>query len=1041
ADGSLSTNLGKLDTDINLKINDSLSPKSYYKGHLTTYNFNLGQLIDRPEVKTIEMDGNIEGKGFSLEEAELKLDAEIKEIGYKNYNYKNIITNAQLSDEHFIGEISVRDTNLTFYAKGNVDLRPGRNIFNINSHIEKFNLKPLHLSDVETLIKTDVNLNFRGLTMDDIVGDITFANTYLLYKDHKEIFLDSLIAFTNKIDGQRTFTINSDLLTVNSHGNFDLSTLGLDLQNLYKEYKLAITENKTQVEAYYAQKPKTTKEKYHTDFSINIIDLNAILAIYVPGLYFSPGTIITGNFTSGHTSTLNLNTYIDTFYYKENVFYKTNIELATSKITDSSDVLAMAYVRSKGQHIYGFTETENFVFDGVWDMDSVKFNTSVDQKRSNNKAYLKGTLSLQEDHKTLQLQDSYLNLLNKKWRITESSTIQFLPNEILVKLLEVSNNNQTITFKGPISKTDDKESYLDIKNFQIENLNPLIEESANIKGSLTGNIVIKDIFENLDINGNINLLNLHVDDFLIGNVDGLSRWDGGKKQLDIKVGVVRENDKIIDLKGYLKPGLNETKEEVNFIATLDNADLSILSPLLKGVMSDLSGNVTGVFDIQGSIRNLKLKGRGDVNDGKFKVDYLGTTYTFNDYIYLDDNLIGFKKLLLKDADGNQAIIDGGIYHDNFRDFMVSIKGYMNNFQVLNTTEKDNNLFYGKAMVSGDVEMLGAFTNLEIKANAISEKGTKIFIPLNSYSEIEQQNYIRFTSFKDAKEKDKEAHKDHIDLSGISMDFNLEITPDAYCEIIFDKKAGDIIRGYGKGNLKLKIDTRGDFNMYGNYTITEGAYNFTLAGIVNKAFKIEPNSTISWMGDPYEGILDIKAIHKLDVSLRPLLDSIEASKPANQKKYPVNVVLDVEGNLLSPEISLDIDILRYGDLGTYVAEFESKIQNNEQELNRQVFSLMVLGSLSRENSFSGISSNSSTNNLSELLSNQLSSWLSQVDDNLQIDIDLNSMDKDILNNFQLRLSYTLLDGRLRITRDGNFQNVNNANEAQVSNLAGEWTVEY
>src|SRR5690606_797244 len=110
ANGTLSTQLGKLDTDINLKINDSLSPKSYYKGHLTTYNFNLGKLVDRPEVKLIDMDGNIEGKGFSLEEAELKLDAEIKRIGYKNYDYKNIVTNAQLSDEHFIGEISARDT-------------------------------------------------------------------------------------------------------------------------------------------------------------------------------------------------------------------------------------------------------------------------------------------------------------------------------------------------------------------------------------------------------------------------------------------------------------------------------------------------------------------------------------------------------------------------------------------------------------------------------------------------------------------------------------------------------------------------------------------------------------------------------------------------------------------------------------------------------------------------------------------------------------------------------------------------------------------
>jgi hypothetical protein len=52
-----------------------------------------------------------------------------------------------------------------------------------------------------------------------------------------------------------------------------------------------------------------------------------------------------------------------------------------------------------------------------------------------------------------------------------------------------------------------------------------------------------------------------------------------------------------------------------------------------------------------------------------------------------------------------------------------------------------------------------------------------------------------------------------------------------------------------------------------------------------------------------------------------------------------------------------------------------------------------------------------------------------------------MDKDALNTFNLRLSYTALDGRLRISRDGSFQNVQASSQANISNIAGEWTVEY
>ena len=95
--------------------------------------------------------------------------------------------------------------------------------------------------------------------------------------------------------------------------------------------------------------------------------------------------------------------------------------------------------------------------------------------------------------------------------------------------------------------------------------------------------------------------------------------------------------------------------------------------------------------------------------------------------------------------------------------------------------------------------------------------------------------------------------------------------------------------------------------------------------------------------------------------------------------------------------------------------------------------------SSEGSFTG--AGNTANNLSELLSNQLSNWLSQVDENLQIDINLNSLSRDALNTFQLRVAYTALDGRLRITRDGNFQNMQSSSSTNLTNIAGEWTVEY
>jgi hypothetical protein len=1039
AKGNFNTDLGKIVSDINLKINENEKIKTYYKGHLITESFNLGQLINQPGyVQLVDMNGDIKGSGFSLQDAELKLNAKISRIGLNNYDYRNITTDAQLSKSLFDGHIVVNDTNLRFTANGKVDLRENVNEFKIKAHIDKANLKPLRLSSVETLFKSDVDLNFTGIKPDDIEGEVRFINSYLLYSDNKEIFIDSLHAFSTKTDDRRTFGIKSDLIGMSAIGNFEFTTLAEDAERIYKEYIMTFDNHSAEMNSYYKKKNLNNIKKYNIDLYLNLKNINSLLSIYVPELYLSPGVVIQGNFSHGYTSILNLRSKIDTLFYQGNETYNSFVEVNTSKIADSANVLAIAHITSEQQKIKSLPETKNFMLEAIWAENKINFTTGVAETNSANNGQIKGTLSFLTDQKELVLTHSTLNLLNKVWNIPNDNKIIFSHEEITFQNFAISNNNQSISLDGTISNNSDHEAVLKIKNFKVETINPLLSETK-ISGTLNGNVIIKDLYKDLNLGGKITLDTFLLNNFLIGNISGTAGYDNKGKRLNVNVEVEREKKAIIDLSGYIKPGGKGVSEELNLLAKLDNANLEILSPIFTGVLSDISGKATGDLKITGTVKDPLLTGRGKVQDGRLKIDYLGTTYYFEDYIYLEQNMIGFKKLKLKDEDGNKAIIDGGIYHDSFRDYVVNIKGFVDHFKVLNTTEKDNDLFYGEAIVTGDLEILGAFENLQINANASSNKGTKIYIPLTSSESIEQQSYITFKKVNVDKSKTK---KDTIDLSGIRLNFNLNITPEAYMEIIFDKKAGDIIRGNGYGDLRMTIDTRGDFAMFGNYTITKGAYNFTLMGLINKEFKIGPNSTISWTGDPYEGVLDIKAIYHEYASLKPLVDSMLAIQLPG--KYPVDVLMGIQGNLMNPQINLGIDILRYpSNAGPAVTEFLSRVKSNEQELNRQVFSLLMLRSFYRtDGAFSGVASGTNSG-LSELLSNQLSNWLSQVDENLTIDMNLNNLDKDAFNTFQLRLSYTALDGRLRISRDqGSFQNYQTTSQtSNVTNIAGEWTIEY
>jgi hypothetical protein len=437
------------------------------------------------------------------------------------------------------------------------------------------------------------------------------------------------------------------------------------------------------------------------------------------------------------------------------------------------------------------------------------------------------------------------------------------------------------------------------------------------------------------------------------------------------------------------------------------------------------------------------------------IDYLKAKYYVTGTLGFSPSQILFKDFILTDELKNKATLDGFLAHRNYNEFRINLDANFKTFQLLNTTPKDNSLFYGQAFGTGNLNMLGPLNNLKISATARSDKGTRIFIPLNgSLDNTTKKDFISFVNFADTAKlkKEKEKLKSKNEPTGITMEMNFDITPDAYAEMIFDIKSGDIIRGYGRGDLKLQIDTKGEFTMFGGYEFERGNYNFTLYDIINKEFTINKGSTITWFGDPYEAILAINASYKQLVSFAPTISSTDpavTNSPQMRRKYPAEVLLKLDGAMMSPQINFDIiakDLpnnvpMDQGKppvaLNQEFKQFRAKL--DEQELKRQVFSLIMLRRFSPPDAFATGGGSTLYSSVSELLSNQLSYWLTQVDQNLEVNFDLGNFDQEAFNTFQLRLSYSFLNGRLRVTRDGVFNN--QTNRSEMANMLGDWTVDY
>lgn len=1034
ANGTFFTQLGTLNSDINLKI-DEQTQSATYSGALATNNFDLGGWSDKPEVfQKLALSGQIEGSGFTIEEADFVLKANVSHFGFYNYNYTNIETDARLAKELFIGKLQIDDPNLKFSSNAYVDLRENVDHIAIEATLDTAILKPLNFFDKDATLSTYMDLDFTGLTVDEMVGFANLRNTHFIYEG-KDLKIDHLEMISQKKVNERRVSMTSDRFDLNAQGDFEFSTLFGDISRLVREYRLNLINDKKGLEAYYSNKESMAQNKYRIDFTGLLRDINPILNLLEPDLQLSDNTPVDGYFRHGYTSILAANTEISTLQYKNNTLHNVSIDFNTSKISDSTNVLAMVYFHSDEQVIGTLATTQDFSFEAVWNDDHIDFETHIEVKEyPENMAKLGGQLEFQNDKSVLRFNNSDFRALDQQWQLAPDNQISISEGTFDFKSVTLYNDEQSITMNGMISPDSSKSLLVEFNQFQVNNLNPILR--YKILGELNANIEFRDLYDEPRINSGLNISDFQVGKFLVGNVTGKSYWNYLEQYFDISLNALRDQKEIVAVKGIYKP---KVEEQLNLVAHLDKANLHLIEPFVGQTFSELQGQIEGDIAIGGSLRSPKLNGAVQISEGQFRVNYLNTVYNYQGPVQFTDNSIQVSDGQLYDENGSVATINGGLLHSGFKNMELQLSGALDNFLVLNTSSEKGSLYYGTAIVSGDIYFDGPLGNFRVKATAISEKGSRIFIPINEDSDIEAKEYINFVSFSDTIQiGDEEQEIRRIASSGINLDFDLDITPDAYIEIIFDLQAGDIIRGRGSGHLNMLIDTEGDFNMFGEYVIDEGGYNFTLYNIINKEFDILPNSRISWYGDPYEGILDIKAAYEQTADVSPLFD--DGSETLARGRYPTIVELDLRGRLLSPEIDFDIYLADNQTVDPEITQAIQEIKNDEQALNRQVFSLIILRQFSPPNDLSLGQGNALSGSVSELLSNQLSYWFSQVDENLEIDVDLNGLDQEALNTFQLRLSYTFLDGRLRVTREGGFSNTVE-NTSDFSSVAGDWTLEY
>jgi autotransporter translocation and assembly factor TamB len=337
---------------------------------------------------------------------------------------------------------------------------------------------------------------------------------------------------------------------------------------------------------------------------------------------------------------------------------------------------------------------------------------------------------------------------------------------------------------------------------------------------------------------------------------------------------MRDNLKTITVDGSYSLG---TDHAITFDVELDKLRVNLFNPYADDIFDDLRGLATGALNIRGTTKKPLLNGKLKFQKTSFGIDYLKTRYNFTDDIEVINNNVYFNDLVITDGYANNGTVSGSIRSNYLKDFVFDLTIRSDKLLCLNTKQTDNETFYGTAYASDLVfRLTGPTTNLLMDISAGTAENTVVSIPLSENRQLSEYDFINVVYKGQTAEETTEDIKNTARTNpGLQLNLDLQVTPDAEVQIIFDPKLGDIIKGKGTGDLDMRINTNGEFVMYGTYTIEQGDYLFTLQNFINKKLTIEEGGTIRWSGDPFDATINIVATYR--VKTHPLTSSWPLAK--------------------------------------------------------------------------------------------------------------------------------------------------------------------
>lgn len=1048
------TQFGQLAGDVHMTM-PPLVPRSQYKGRLIAKGFNvdaLGVTAD-PVSTSLNLNTLIEGAGFSLEQGKLKLDGLVYQSDVMGYAVDTIQANVRLASQQLEGHIYAFDGTGRVDLETDLDLSKSPNVFIAKGSATEIDLNRYEVIADTQFLNTSFDINLEGDSIEGLVGTAKLLDTrFRKYNGGAELVIPQFELQSDyqfgrvSRDSIKHLGLASSLLNADITGNFTFDRAGRFLRELQTEADLFLANDDSLITAYYDNKIVDS-----TDFDIEIFlqpqdsinrffsffEIPAYLEIQEnrPAVTASMNYIYSGPGIALEEAYLQVDN-LDTLYV-EGIATR----VPTCDINLVKDPLENVLLLSGGMYcneLYPDPRVHLSQISLIVQGDSRDFTSDLSfveadsqlQVGVNMQTFFRSDGSIINQ---LKPEVSYLIIQQDSILFTQADTIGIKGDSIWIEGIRMVNSNRTRSFEtyGVVSPREEDILHVGLENLELSTLNELVDIGYDVDGTVDVNADIRGVLGETKVNLRSDLADFSLDGYHYGNFDISSVYIPGNEALDIEAKLFDVNDTTLLIKGqYLLD--NETSPLAFSLSTQKGFPLGYITPFVDGELYGIEGRVgLQEFTIRGTPSNPVVNGVGFFEEAGFGVSYFKTQYSLRGRILFDNDRITLEDLRLLDRFNSlarRAYLHGDILHNNLREFRFDLQvDSVQNFLFMDTKKADNDLFYGTLYLKNALaDITGDLKNLSMNAIASFGRGSVLRLPLTNNSTYGRPDYIIFQS-----DRDTTADRINTGLLGYEISLTALLTENLEVELIFDERVGDIIRGRGEGNLNMLVDESGSFSMFGRFEVTQGDYLFTSQNVINKKFEVVPGGSIIWTGDPYDAQIDIEARYPVMADIRDIIGSDQAVR------VPTNVLMHMEGSLEQPEISLSIEINNLSESSASdVISYIRAIQNDEQELNKQVFSLMAFNRFAPAGLTSQLAGTGVTSSISELLSNQFNYWFSQVT-NDKVNVNVNASNFQDIN---LLISAKLFNDRVTIERDGGIPGTSSTNnQDQLSSLIGDISI--